>query len=217
MILNKNSILKEKLVSNQYAYNLLYRLSKKNELKKINKGNYTKTIDIFYIATNLFSPAYLSFWSASHFKGYSEQIVNELQIVVTKRHKTIKFENYSLSFITFSKKLFFGFDKIKFGDNFIFVVDDEKLLIDSLLKEELMGNFDEIINVFEKTSIVEEKLVDYLNRINNKSLNKKIGFLLEKYKQIDISKKIVFKDNNYVKLSKFLDCKNINKKWKVKY
>jgi predicted transcriptional regulator of viral defense system len=217
MILNKNVILKQKLASDQYAYNLLYKLHKKNELKKITKGNYTKTNDIFYISTNLFSPAYLSFWSASYFKGYSEQIVNELQVVVTKRHKKIEFENYSLLFINFSKKLFFGFEKIKFGSNFIFVVDDEKLLIDSLLREDLMGNFDEIIKVVKKTSIVQEKIINYLKKINNKSLNKRIGFLLEKYKQIDISKKIDFKDKNYVNLSNFLDCKKINKKWMVKY
>lgn len=217
MILNKNSILKEKLVSDQYVHNLLYRLNKKNKIKRITRGKYVKDENIFSIGTNLFTPSYLSFWSASYFKGYTEQIVNDLQIVVTKRHKSILFENYKISFIVLNKKFFFGFDKIKFGENFIFVASDEKLLIDALLKEKLMGNFDEIEKVFKKTIIDEEKMIGYLERINNKTLNKKIGFLLEKHKSIDISKRVNLNDNNYVNLSKFLKCNLINKKWKVKY
>src|SRR5690606_10880136 len=115
----------------------------------------------------------------------------------------------------FSKKLFFGFKKLKTNDGFMFLVEDEKLIIDALLFPKNMGNFDEIIKMIIASKINISKLINYLNILNNKSLNKKIGFLLEKYKKIDISKKIVFKDKNYVYLG--LQNKIINTKWMVKH
>lgn len=214
-VISKNIILKEKDFSNDYAYTLLYRLNKKNKIKKIMKGKYTNKNDIFQIASNLFSPSYVSFWTASSFKGFTEQIINEVQVATTKRHKKIVFQEYTLKFVKLNKKHFFGFEKIKYGDDFIFVADNEKLLIDSVIKEKLLGNFDEIKKIIQQSTINQEKMVYYLNKINNKSLNKKIGYLLEEYKQIDLSKKIDYLDKNYVKLSNFLESKKTNKKWKV--
>ncbi len=215
LIIDKGFLLKEKNIKNSYVSNLICRLNKSNKITKIIKGKYTTKDDIYQISTNLFSPSYLSFWSASYFKGYTEQIINQIQIVSTKKHKTISFQNYSIKFILLNKKTFFGFDKIKYGDEFIFVADDEKLLIDSILKEKLLGNFEEIEKILKNTNFNKEKIINYLNKINNKSLNKKIGYLLEKYKQIDLSNEIKTKDKNYVKLSRYLNSKKINKKWKV--
>jgi len=44
----------------------------------------------------------------------------------------------------FSEKIFFGFQKLNVGDFSIFIAEDEKLLIDSLLFPERMGNPEEI-------------------------------------------------------------------------
>jgi len=216
LIINRATIQKEKNSSKEYTYTLLQRMSKQNKLNKISKGKYTKSVDIIAIATNLFSPSYLSYWSASYFKGYTEQIINQIQIITTKRHKSINFMEHTIQFIPVQSKYFFGFEKIKYGNNFIFVVEDEKLLIDTLTKEKFVGNFDEIIKIFQKTKINKDTLIKYLKKINNLSLNKRIGYMLEKYKNIDLSKEITYKDKNYAKLSIFLDEKKINKKWMVK-
>lgn len=217
LIITKNLVQKDKKINTDYAYTFLNRLLKKNIIKKITKGKYTKSSNIFQISTNLYTPTYLSYWSASYFKGYTEQIVNEIQIASTKRHKTINFENYTINFIKLSKKMFFGFEKIKYGEEFIFVVTDEKLIIDCLNKEELIGNFDEIEKIVIESKINKIKMIEYLNRINNKALNKKVGFLLEKYKEMDLSKNINYKEKSYTKLSRYLAGTNINKKWKVKF
>ncbi|MDD4251019.1 MAG: hypothetical protein PHX27_02395 [Candidatus ainarchaeum sp.] len=214
-IITRSKVQKEKTTSKKYARTILARQFAKNKLFRITKGKYIKNNDILIISTNLFTPAYLSFWSASYFNGFTEQIVNEMQVATTKRHKTINFENYTITFIKLSKKYFFGFKKIKQGNGFIFVADDEKLLIDAISKEKHLGNFDEIIKIIKNSKIKKNTIINYLNKINNKSLNKKIGYLLETYKKIDISKEVNYQDNNYVKLSNFLDGKIINKKWKV--
>lgn len=202
--------------SSDYIGVALSRLSKKNKLSRITKGKYTKISNPFVIATNLFTPSYLSYWSCSYFKGYTEQIVNTIQVVTTLRHKNIDFEGYVFEFYNTSKKNFFGYEKIKAGNEFVFAADNEKLIIDSLLKEDLLGNFDEIIKIVLNAEINPDKIAEYLNKINNKSLNKRAGFLLEKYKKIDLSEKISFYDNNYVRLSKLKCCKEINKKWRIK-
>jgi predicted transcriptional regulator of viral defense system len=215
-IITKNVIKQIKDTTDEYARTFLNRKHNSKELQRVTNGKYTKSNNIYSIATNLFTPSYLSFWSASYFKGYTEQIVNQIQVITTQKHKTIKFENYTINFTKLNKKYFFGYEKTKSGNEFVFVVNDEKLLIDAIHKEKKLGNFDEILKIIKNAKINKNKIIDYLNKINSKTLNKKVGYLLEEYKNIDISKEINYKDNNYVILSNFLDGKKINKKWKVK-
>ena len=216
-IITKATIKRRKIITNDYAYTYLYRQHKANNITKITKGKYTIKTDPYIVATNLFTPCYLSFWSASYFKGYTEQIVNTLQIATTVKKQPIAFENYTFEFTQLSQNTFFGFEKIAYDTHFIFVATDEKLLIDAILYQEKMGNFDEIEKLCIHSTIQKDRIIDYLQRINNKSLNKRIGFLLERYKQIDISKEIVFKDTNTVLLSKFQEGKCLNSKWRIKH
>lgn len=217
VILTKSNIKQVLKCKDEYAYTFLNRMQKKGKIKKIIKGKYTTQDDIYLIATNLFTPCYLSFWACAYFKGYTEQIVNTIQIATTQQKKEIEFENYKINFHKLNKNFFFGYEKLKYGNFFIFLAEDEKLIIDSVYKEELMGNFGEIKKVFENAKINEKKVIEYLKKIGNKSLTKKIGFLLEKYKNLDISNKIDYKDKNIISLSKFMGNKKINKKWQIKY
>ncbi|MFH1425443.1 MAG: hypothetical protein ABIG28_01790 [archaeon] len=201
-----------------YAYTVLTRLLKRKKIKQIIKGKYTTGDNVYIIATNLFSPSYLSFWSCSSFKGYTEQILNTVQIATTKPIREIDFENYTINFEKMPKKMFFGYEKKAVdNNNFIFVAEDEKLVIDAIYHEELMGNFDEIVKVIESSDIEVDKLLNYLKEINNKSLTKRVGFLVERFRGVDFSKKIKYKDKNIVSLSGFIRNKKINKKWQVKH
>lgn len=216
-VITKSDVKKIKDITDDYAYTFLNRLFKKNKIKKIKKGMYTYSDNVYEIATNIYSPSYISLLSASYFKGYTEQIINTIQIITTKSYKKINFENYKIEFYKSNESLFFGYEKQKFNNTFLFIADDEKLLIDALLFQEKMGNFDEIIKLIKKVNIDENKLIKYLNKINNTSLNKRIGFLLEYYLKIDISKRVSFKDKNYIQLSLFKKSKSINEKWRIKY
>lgn len=218
VIITKSSIKKLLGCDNSYAYTMLNRLMKKGVVRKIIKSKYTSSKNVYLIATNLFFPCYLSFWSCAYFKGYTEQIVNTIQVTTTTRHRKIKFEGYSIEFHKMDRKYFFGYEKIKYGENStITLADDEKLLIDCIHKENLLGNIDEIIKVIKSSQINKEKIVNYLKRINNKSLMKRVGFLLERFKGIDISGILPFKDKNYVNLSIYLKNDKKNSKWQVKH
>lgn len=215
IIITKADIKKQLGCNDDYAYTVLNRLEKQGKIKKITKGRYTTSNDTYTIATNIHTPSYISYWTASYLKGYTEQIINTIQIATTKNQRKINFQKYNITFHKQRKQEFFGFEKQKTKNGHIFIADDEKLLIDSILRTDLLGNIDEVIKIIKNAEINEEKLIHYLKKINKKSLNKKIGFLMEIYKNRDLSEKIDHKDKNYTHLT--TKTTKTNKKWMVKH
>lgn len=200
--------------SRPYAWQVVSRLRKKGVIKKVAENAYTTKDDINVIASSLIYPSYISFWYASYFLGYTEQIVNTVHIATTTRKAPVEFENYKIKFIPI--KHFFGYRKIRTAEGEMFVVDDEKLLIDAFLRPKECGNFDEIEKMFENAKISEEKTVDYLKRTGMQTIIKRVGFLLEKKKGIDISGHFNL-DNNYVFLNPFSQkYKTLKSKWRLK-
>jgi predicted transcriptional regulator of viral defense system len=198
----------------KYAKLVMNRLKTNNLIKRVAKNVYTTKDNIFVIASNITYPSYISFWSASYFLGYTEQIVNRIQVVTTRRIRLIKFENYEIEFI--NTKHFFGYRKVRTDEGEVFVAEDEKLLIDAFLFPKKCGNFDEIEKIFENSKISRNKLVSYLKKVNNQTLIKRVGFLLEKTKSVDVSESFVL-DRNYVLLNPFSKkWKKIDPNWRVK-
>lgn len=199
--------------SREYAKLVMNRLAKRKLMKKITRNSYTMQKDILVIASNLKVPSYISFWSASSYYGFTEQILNVIYVACARKIKPITFEGYKIKFI--KVKELFGYKKSRAGNGELFIVDQEKLLIDCVLHFEEMGNFDEIEKVFQKAEISREKSIEYLKKIKNLSLIKRVGYLLEKYKGIDLSKHFKI-DRNYVYLNQFsIKYKYINPKWRV--
>lgn len=192
----------------------LNRLKKKGLIKQVTKNVYTTRENVYSIASNIIFPSYLSFLTASNFLGYTEQIPNTLQIATTRKSKTIVFQNYTIKFIPI--KDFFGYQKINTDDGEIFIAEPEKLLIDCFSRPKEMGNFDEIEKVFKNSEISQEKIIKYLKKTNSQSLIKRVGFMLEQTKKIDISNEVKIVDN-YVLLNPFSKKFKIkDKKWKIK-
>lgn len=203
------------LSDRSYAIQILERLVKKNLIKRIRRNAYTVKDNIFLIASNIVYPSYISFWSASYFLGYTEQIVNIVQVACTRKTDTIKFEKYKITFVPM--KHFFGYRKIRTDEGELFVAEDEKLLIDAFLRPDMCGNFNEIEKMFSNTKISEEKITDYLKRTKNLSVIKKVGFLLQKTREIDISEHFAM-DRNYAILNPFSEkWSKTDSKWRIKY
>lgn len=200
--------------SKGYSKIALNRLIKRGEIKRIKKNSYTSLDDIFVIATNIYYPSYLSFWSASSYKGHTEQILNTIQIATTKRIKPLFFQNYKIEFIKINN--LFGYEKMKTNNGEIFIATDEKLLIDAIENQKSMGNFDEVEKIVANSKINAKTITSFLKRNKNNSTIKRTGYLLEKIKGIDLFKEFKL-DNNYVKLNLFSKkTKIINSKWRIK-
>src|SRR3989338_11699103 len=108
------------------------------------------------VASNIVIPSYISFWSASYYYGFTEQILVTMYIASTRRVKNFKALGYKIKFVKISN--FFGYHKIKTNNGEMFIADHEKLLIDALQNQKQMGNFDEIIKVVQEGNFSKEKI-----------------------------------------------------------
>ena len=200
--------------SREYAKVLVHRLLEKGMIKRVTRNRYTTLDDIWVIASNLHPPSYISFWSASYLLGYTEQIVNTVQLATPRKNGKLEFQGYGIKFIPI--KQFFGYrkERTKHGD--LFIVENEKLLIDAFLRPSELGNFDEILNVFRNAEIDEKKILEYLQKAGKDSITKRVGYLLEKLQGIDLREHFEL-DRNYINLDPFNPrWKTIDKKWRVR-
>ncbi len=201
-------------VNRSYSYLILHRLVESGLVKRIKRNAYTLLDDIWTIASNLSPPAYISFWSASYYNGYTTQILNTVQMATPRLKETLAFNGQMIKFIPIP--CFFGFRKIRTNNGSIFVVEDEKLVIDAFLRPEEMGNMDEIVNVFKNADFDRDRLVDYLRRCGKQSIIKRVGYLLELTREIDISGSFTL-DRNYVNLNPFSrKWSKTNNKWRLR-
>jgi len=200
----------------KYSTIIIHRLKARNLIKRVTKNRYTTKDNIYLIASNLIYPSYISFWSASAFLGYTEQIPATIQVAVTRKAKSINFEGYKIKFIKFSGKEFFGYRKIQSDYGSIFIAEDEKLIIDAVNKQKECGNLAEIENIVKNAEVDADKIIAHLKLINKPALTKRVGYLLEKIKGIDISDKFQL-NTNYIILDQFSKKQSkINSKWMIK-
>ena len=165
-------------------YPLLFSLKRKGWVKEVEKGKYVTTVfgtietSIFSIATNLTWPSYISFWSALNYYGFKEQAPKTITVATTKKKKEVKFEDVTIKFITLSPKRFFGYIRL---EDFT-IAEKEKCIIDSLLLPRYSGGINEISKAIHLAieDIMLEKLVDYAIKIGNKSVVKRLGYILKK-------------------------------------
>lgn len=209
-----NDIQRIESCSREYAWQVVSRLRKRGLIKKVTKDVYTTKSGINVIASNLIYPCYISFWYASYYLGFTEQIVNTVQVATTARKKPLEFEKYNIKFIPL--KHFFGYRKIRTNEGEMFLVENEKLLIDAFLRPKECGNFDEIEKIFESAKISREKTIDYLKRTGAQTVIKRACFMLEKKKGMDLSGEFRL-DKNYIFLNPFSKkYTRLDSKWRVK-
>jgi predicted transcriptional regulator of viral defense system len=182
------------------------------KIKTIEKGKYTIYEDPLIYATQIINPSYLSFLSALNFYGYTTQMPLKLTVAITKQKKELD----QIKFIKINKKCFFGYQKIKYGDFEIFVAEKEKLLLDCLL-------YQKYVSISELKKLItdnldKDKIINYLNRINNNNLIRRVGYILEKH-EISIYEeyeKRIKKIKKYVLLNRNLkNSKTNNSRWKI--
>ena len=191
----------------------LTQLSKENKIIKIEKGKYTLHEDPLIYITTLTLPSYLSGLSALNYYNLTTQIPIHHTIITPNQKKPIP----NISFIKIKKEYFFGYKKINYKNFDIFIAEKEKLLIDCLYLD-LGVNISELERLLEE-NLNTKKIINYLQKIDNISLIKRVGYLLEKKNNTDIYNKFkdkILLDKNYIKLEKNLPKKDINNsKWKL--
>ena len=171
---------------------LLHDLVRKNWLQRIEKGKYILiplTVDAtkpytenqFLIASKLVAPYYIGFWSMLHYYGYTEQLLNTVFIVSTKRKKNFTLSGVNYKFVKITLKKMFGLIEVEINNMPVNVSDKEKTLIDCLDHPEYCGGITEVTkgiwNARDEVDFV--KILDYAKKIHNSAVAKRLGYLLE--------------------------------------
>jgi len=195
----------------EYIKTLLYRIRKQKLIYRIERGKYTIHNDCLIFASYVCAPSYISLWTALRYYNLTEQLPKTIFVMVPRPRKSLKFQNIEIEFI--KTKHFFGFKKERYRDFDIFMAEPEKAMMDSLLSKKIP--FDEVVKAIKTKQPNIKKLVNHAIRIKNRSLIKRLGFILEENK-LECEKLEKFVDNSYTTLDLALGKKGKkNKKWKI--
>jgi predicted transcriptional regulator of viral defense system len=136
-----------------------------------------------YIGCNLVTPAYISFWSALHFHGFTEQAPRTTLVATTRRKKEITFREMNFKFVTLKPVAFFGYRREILAELPVVVADEPKSILDSLSLPYYAGGIPEVAKALQ-TAVSQEslempRLLEYAERLQNASLRSRLGYLLE--------------------------------------
>lgn len=146
------------------------------------EGKWTE--DPLILGSKLISPYCISYWTAASHWGWTEQIMKTV-FITSPSHK---FKNEkvifgtSFRFIKVKREKFFGLTSEWISNKKIFFSDKEKTIVDMLDNPAYSGGIKEVAkslkNAFEE-KIALEKLTNYANKMGNKSIFKRLGYLAE--------------------------------------
>jgi predicted transcriptional regulator of viral defense system len=212
---------------------ILAKYAQKGWLKRIAPGIYlpvpieSKTSDIsseniIGLAEKLFSPCYISGWTAAEHWGLTDQIFQS--IIVVTAHKKMNYQPNILGnqfqLYLSSENRFFGLKIVWFGNIPVKMADPSRLVIDLLYRPEMAGGIRSVTDIFSSYLASEQRnislLKDYIEKLNSGAVCKRLGFLAEKFcpEEKDLiefcQKKIT---QGYSKLDPNLSCTKHLSKW----
>ncbi len=171
--------------------NLLNRMEETGLVMRIERGKYLllglspeKVLsNPLYIGSHLVSPSYVSFWSALHYHGFTEQAPRSVLVATTRRKKELTFRETRFKFVILKPKAFFGYQREMLADLPVIVADQSKAILDSLTLPEYAGGIAEVAKALQiavkENTIDNFTLINYADRLGNASLSSRLGYLLE--------------------------------------
>ena len=193
-------------IPNQEAGRILSRWSTQGWVKRIKYGVYiplpvedpsgkATMEDAWVLADRLFTPGYFSGFSAIKYWDFSEQIFETTTFFTTKkvsnRHPVIG--NTRLYLKTISPYKIFGTKTVWQENVKLQVADPTKTIVDALDDPSSSGGMRFVKDVFmeyKKSEFYDmEKLVLYAEKMHNKTIFKRLGFLLESLDLYDVVEK----------------------------
>ncbi|MBI4869991.1 MAG: type IV toxin-antitoxin system AbiEi family antitoxin domain-containing protein, partial [Candidatus Riflebacteria bacterium] len=124
-------------------------------LTRLNRGLYmllpieagpasTWSEDPAIIASRLVTPSYLSFWSALHFHGLTEQPPGVVTVATSRSHPPLELLGLRYIFVGLSPRKFFGHLPTWIGTVRVPIASPEKAILDSLDRPEHAGGISEV-------------------------------------------------------------------------
>jgi predicted transcriptional regulator of viral defense system len=171
------------------VYHLVARLKESGLIVEVENGKYLLLgfepervlSNPLFMASHLVTPAYVSYWSALHFYGFTEQAPLMVFAATTKKKRPVDFHGFRFRFVTLQPRKFFGYRREVVGELPVLIADEAKSILDSLDQPRYAGGIPEVAKALQAALEVVEvpTLVEYANRMGNKSLGSRLGYLLE--------------------------------------
>ena len=202
--------------------------SLKNGLIKRLKQNYYVVMDIvnntplydkYLIATKLGTNSYISYHSALEYRGYNNQVFNEVVYSSNERLNDFEFEHITYHFVRSKCDL-----QIETKYDGVRITTIERTIVDCIDQVDLAGGIEEIFRALDSiNNINENKLIEILDFYNKKVLYQRAGYILEIFKtNLGISDNIfnyilskIGSSKCYLISSKKTTNTTLDKKWNV--
>ncbi|MCK4652888.1 MAG: type IV toxin-antitoxin system AbiEi family antitoxin domain-containing protein [Candidatus Cloacimonetes bacterium] len=205
---------------------ILSRLEEKGWIERIEKGKYMiiplgaekgkYTLHEFIIGSLLVKPYCISYWSALHYYGFTEQIPNTVFIQTTSRKKKQKLEVFGVKYkiVRVKPEKFFSLKTEWVEESSVNIVNKEKCIIDCLDKPQYCGGIVEVAKALKNKNIDIIKLLEYAQRIGNSGVIRRLGYLCDLFnKRIRLPE---IKTRNYLFLDPTMNHKGTrNSKWRL--
>jgi len=178
--------------TNTTVSQIVHRLVGKQKLLRIEKAKYLVippaawkageyTEEGIVIASQLIKPYYLSYWTALQFYGWTEQPSRTIYVAAQRMKLPLELKGIAIRFVRLKDSRFFGFSEHWVDTHRIAVADKEKTIADCLDQPRYCG---EIVEVAKgiwngRKDINLGTVVDYAIRMENVSIIKRLGFLLD--------------------------------------
>jgi predicted transcriptional regulator of viral defense system len=176
----------------------VYRLKEKHRIIEIERGKYLLapaksgvegywSEHTFKILNELIDPYYVSYWTALHYWGMTEQIPRTIYVVTTKIKKSVDFFGEKIQFVTIVPKKFFGYTTKQVDDGVFTIATREKTVVDCLDNPLYCGGVVEICKGLwaARDQIVFLELLAVVKKFGVGSVQRRLGYLLEKSGFVD--------------------------------
>ena len=171
---------------------ILSRMEEKGFIERIEKGKYLiiplgsekgkYTLHEFVIASYLVEPSAISYWSALHHYGLTEQIPGTVFVQTPARKKKHLMEIFGVNYqiVRVKEEKFFGVRKEWIEEMPISITDKEKTIIDCLDKPHYAGGIIEVAKALKSGSLNYNQLSEYALKIDNFAVVRRLGYLCER-------------------------------------
>jgi predicted transcriptional regulator of viral defense system len=186
-------------VSPQHARNLAARMVQKGAMQRVKPGLFVRIPenvilhkglyreDAILIADKAVEDAFLSHYTAITLHGLEERYTNRIYVTTRRRQRNIHYHDVHIQFITVVPERFFGMEPMSYSNDTITVADRERAILDAVNVPRYSGGWPEVISCLRNLEEVDwKKLESYLARFGNKSLTRRIGYLLEKLENVSL-------------------------------
>lgn len=181
---------------NEDAAKILARWCKQGWLTRVKRGFYVPVPveasntdhvleDAWVLIPQLFGTAYVGGWSAAEHWDLTEQVFRDICVFTTrpvnKRNQAI--QNIPFIVTHIPDKSHFGVKPLWVKERKILVSDPTKTIVDMLSDPRTGGGIQHVTDClsqfFKSTHFAAERLIEYAERMDNRAIFKRLGFLAE--------------------------------------